>query len=116
MKVTEIDESELLKIDHSHVLRGPSFSDSNLPDFESGIPNNAKIESGYYKVNRNIYMSIWKYKKFYGGLNSNEENYNDAYDMIKNGFISEKIIVHTHSPYFPTVNGYLRGELNKFYN
>ena len=61
-------------------------------------------------------MSIWKYKNIYGGQNNTPRNFNDARKMIKKGFISEKIIVYTHSQEFPEVNGYLRNELKKFYS
>lgn len=114
MKVTEIEEKNLSKIETS-TFENISYS-IGTADFESKISNNTKIDLGYYKINKNIFMSIWKYKNIYGGANSNDDNYNDAIKMIRSGRISEKIIVHTHSPIFPTVNGYLRDELKIFYN
>lgn len=114
MKVTEIDENELPRV----IISNPESMSRliDIPEFEKSIPNNTKISTGYYKINKNVFMFIWKYKNIYGGMNSNDKNYNDAIDMIRKDFISEKIIVHTHSPIFPTVNGYLRDELKIYYN
>jgi len=114
MKVTKIEESKLSKIDDT-IFRCISYS-IGTPEFESKISNNTKINSGYYKINKNIFMSIWKYKNIYGGMNTNDDNFDDACKIMRSGFITEKIIVQTHSPMFPKVNGYLRDELKIFYN
>ena len=68
MKVKEIDERELSKINVSS--DGDISKSVGLPSFESKISNNTKIDSGYYKIDENIFMSIWKFKNIYGGFNS----------------------------------------------
>lgn len=111
MKTTYVDAKNL--IDVNYLKEEIRFQRSEL-DF--GTLDNVKNGIGHYKIFGQIFMSIWKYKNIYGGINTTEQNYEDACEMVGNGLISEKIIVYTGSSYFPKVNGYLKNELDIYFN
>ena len=63
-------------------------------------------------------MSIWFYKQKQDVFieNSNEQNFSDAKLLSNKGLAKRRIKVKTKSDKFPTVSGYLKTSLEKFYN
>ncbi len=101
-----------------------SFEPSSLDtNFESELLSNIKesgdikLDDGFYLVDSRIYMSIYSFKKRKktDTPNTNTTNFNDAKSLYENGLAANTIVVHTHSPHFPKVNGYLEKELTVFY-
>ena len=112
-----IDENELEDFKSLNKLN--SLGESSFSEKEQMVKNlpNVKFGKGLYKVNNSIYMSIWAYKNEYDvGINYSSENYSDAIDISENGLANDLVIVNTHSPEFPTVRGYLRSNLDRYYN
>lgn len=132
MKRKDIDENDLKKLtkkEKIEILFSCNLSPDTIdPESEISFENtiktklskfeNTKIDDGFYWIEGRIYLSIWSYKKhkFINSINNNETNYNDAKSLYSKDLISETIIVHTHSPTFPTVKGYLENELDIYFS
>jgi len=112
-----IDEDQLENF--NSLVSKNNFEEISLSDKEEMAKNmpNVKFGKGLYKVNNHMYMSIWAYKKEYDiSSNYSSDNFRDAIDISENGLANDLVIVNTHSPTFPTVRGYLRSNLDKYYN